>query len=550
VRGLWKLSTLLLLGISAAALGAPKFYPDDPVWEDNDRLDTPEQPAELELSDIYDRFSHIFYDFGSRQYGEAENVNTLDEVPDSSWYTNRHAKRRMSLEELVRGPDSPGGAPDREGVWTVFRSKTQGLTPGFQIEDRKGDRYVIKFNAPENPEINSSSEVIATKLFYALGYNVPENYLAFIDPSKLEIKPGTKIKDLYGDEELLTQDQLRWLIRKAQREPDGTIRVTASKYIDGVPLGPHRYFETRSDDPNDVIPHENRRELRGLRVFSSWVNHDDTRAQNSQDAWVEEDGKHYVRHYLLDLGSCFGSGSIGFQLPWLSYHYWMDLELIKKNAKSFGLHTPTYHKVEWPHYPEYKTAGRFEAESYRPHEWRNDYRNPAFVRMTDRDAFWAAKIMMALEPDELRALVRTGLISDPEEEQYFYAVLLERQRKTAEFYFNRVNPLDQFRVGGAGLEFTHLSEKYGFPSGAPTYRIGWSLFDNRDGTYRELTEPQQQKERVVAIPARPRGSGPELFLVAEIHTLEPDHPAWNQRIGVTLRPGSGGYEIVGIERGP
>jgi len=540
---------VLLSGITAPAGSAPKFYPDDPLWQDQDELDTPQQPAELELSDLYDRFSNIFYDYGSKEYGEAENVNSLDEVPDSSWFTNRHWARRLSIEELVRGPNTVEG-PDTQGIWTIFRGKTQGLTPGFQILDSRGDGYVIKFNAPTNPELNSSSEVIATKIFYALGYNVPENYVAFMDPAKLRIKPGTQVKDRFGDIEPLTEDKLRWILRKVHREPNGTIRVTASKYLEGLPLGPHRYFETRSDDPNDVIPHEKRRELRGLRVFAAWLNHDDTRAQNSQDSWIEEGGQHYVRHYLLDLGSCFGSGSIGWQLPWLGYHYWMDLNLIKQNIKTFGFHTPYYHKVEWPHYPEYKVAGRFEAEYFIPPDWRNDYRNSAFVRMTNRDAFWAAKILMAFEPEELRALVKTGQISNPDEEQYFYQVLLKRQRKCGEYYFNQINPLDQFRVTGAGLEFTNLSEQYGFPSGAPVYRVRWHLFDNRSGVFTPLGPTLEQSERTLSIPPRPAGNRhPDAFLVAELYTLEAGHPAWNQRVSVYLRPGDSGYQVVGIERG-
>src|SRR2546421_11464106 len=36
---------------------------------------------------------------------QASNVNALDEVPDSSWYTNRHALHRMSIDELTRGPN-------------------------------------------------------------------------------------------------------------------------------------------------------------------------------------------------------------------------------------------------------------------------------------------------------------------------------------------------------------------------------------------------------------------------------------------------------------
>ena len=33
--------------------------------------------------------------------------------------------------------------------WRVFRSKIGGLTPGLQIIDGRGDRYVIKFDPVE-----------------------------------------------------------------------------------------------------------------------------------------------------------------------------------------------------------------------------------------------------------------------------------------------------------------------------------------------------------------------------------------------------------------
>ena len=166
---------LMALAFTVALLGAltaqdRKFYSDDPLWSDDDMLDVPDEPAEVELSDIYDRFGHIGIDHGSQDLTEAQNVNTLDELPDSSWFTNRHARTRMSIEELVRGPNT-GDGPQGKVPWEIFRSKSQGLTPGFQIVDSTGERYVIKFDPLDVPELASGAEVIATKLFYAIGYN-------------------------------------------------------------------------------------------------------------------------------------------------------------------------------------------------------------------------------------------------------------------------------------------------------------------------------------------------------------------------------------------
>jgi hypothetical protein len=397
----------------------------------------------------------------------------------------------------------------------------------------------------EVPELASAAEVIATKIFYALGYHVPENYVVRVHPERFAIEPGTQLEDSYGDKSELTRWRFDRSLRRIPRLPDGTIRVTASKYVDGIPIGHRRYYETRSDDPNDVIPHEDRREQRGLRLFAAWLNHDDTRAQNTMDSWVEENGKHHVRHYLLDFGSTFGSGSVDMQLPHLGFHYWLDLPLVKKNAAGFGFHVPEYRKVDWPEFPEYESVGRWESELFDPVKWRNDYPNPAFLRMTARDAFWAAKILMKFTREELEAIVETGEYSDPENARYFLDVLVARQLKCGRFGINAINPLDEFRLREGALEFANLSERYGFVDGPTRYEIQWFAFDNDTGTRRELSPAATGSEARSSLPAAP---GPESFLLAEIRSINADYPHWSASIGVYLRSAGAGYEIVGVER--
>ena len=531
----------------AAGAQERKFYPDDPLLADNDMLDVPDEPAEISLSDMYDRFGHIMTDLGDATRGEAQNVNTLDEVPDSSWFTNRHGMRRMSRDELVRGPDTIEG-PDMSAPWRVFRSKIGGLTPGFQILDGRGDRYVIKFDPVRIPELSSAAEVIATKLFYAIGYNTPENYIVTIDPETgFSIEPGTVLEDEFGDESVLTRGQLRRRLRVVPRLDDGRVRVTASRYLTGRPTGPFRYYRTRSDDPNDVIPHENRRELLGLRLFAAWTNHDDTRAHNTQDSWVERDGGHYIRHHLLDFGSTFGSGSVDLQLPNLGFHYWLDIGEVKRNLVTFGVRTPKYRTVAWPNFPDYESVGRWESESFEPHEWKNDYPNPAFVRMTDRDAFWAAKIIMRFTPEELLAIVETGQLSDPEQERYFHQVLVDRQNKSARYYMSRVNPLDEFQVTDDGLRFANLSERYEFADAGTTYEVAWSVYDNDTDAERPLGDTVTRTETLLPLPASTALTG-DTYLMAEIRSRHDAFPAWNQPVRVYLRPDGGTFDVVGIER--
>ncbi len=214
----------------------------------------------------------------------------------------------------TRGPNRDGG-PDPRSIWTIVGGKVGGLTPGFEIVDAQGVRYVVKLDPVGLPELSSAAEVIATKLFYAFGYNVPENYIVDVHPETLAIAPDASIQDEFGHARRLTEHRLRRMLARMPRLDDGRIRVTASKYLDGEPIGPFRYHGTRSDDPNDIIPHENRRELRGLRLFAAWLNHDDVRAHNTLDTWVEDGERHYVTHQLIDFGSTFGSAEIARGLP-------------------------------------------------------------------------------------------------------------------------------------------------------------------------------------------------------------------------------------------
>ena len=111
-------------------------------------------------------------------------------MPNGNWFVNRHGRRRLTLEELTRGPNTTDG-PNPDAPWRVFQSKSQGLTPGFQIIDDVGDRYIIKFDPVEAPELASAAEVIATKLFYAIGYHTPQNHIVRVRPENFVIEAGT-----------------------------------------------------------------------------------------------------------------------------------------------------------------------------------------------------------------------------------------------------------------------------------------------------------------------------------------------------------------------
>ena len=279
-------------GCHARAHGR-KFYDDDPLW----RVPQPVNVAKAnnrKLNDIYDFMYMTFGKPGEKQAPgkliPAGAVNTLGEVPDSEWYTNRHWKKRMTVDELVRGPGNQN-PPSTDGPWRVTAAKSEGVTPGFTIKDAKGRTYQIKFDTPDNFELATGADVMGSKFFYALGYNTPENYIVTFTPQQLQVGEKTMFTDYRGVERPMRQSDVTSVLARLPKDDEGRYRAVASLFLSGKPLGPFRYHGIRTDDPNDIVPHEHRRDLRGLRVFAAWVNHNDSKSLNSLDMLVQENGR-------------------------------------------------------------------------------------------------------------------------------------------------------------------------------------------------------------------------------------------------------------------
>lgn len=516
---------------------AQKFFEDDPVWKDEDQILAP-RPEPRDLSQIADLLLSTFVRRPEGSIPLAENVNTLGEVPDSSWFTNRIGLHPISLEELVRGPNQWEG-PDLSTPWEIIAVKSEGITPGLRIRDGRGDVYLIKFDPPDYPQLATSAEAISTKFFHAFGYHVPENYLAFIRPSDLRISPKATIEE-FDRERPLKRTDLEYLLERVAHLRAGTIPVLASRFLSGKPLGPFEYFATRSDDANDIFSHENRRELRGLRVFSAWLNHDDVRSINTLDTFISSGDKGYVRHHLIDFGSCLGSGSVKPQNPRAGHEYIVESAPIVKGAISLGIWDRPWRKVK---YPGYLSIGNFEADFFEPHKWKPEYPNPAFERMRPEDAFWAAKIVERFSDETIRALVRTGKLEDPGAENYLVRTLLKRRDKIVRFYFSQLNPLDRFEISPNqdSLAFENLGLQAGL-SGAASYEHQWFSLDNDAASLKAITKIQSADRPALSIP----GSDASILMV-RIRTVSADQPNWRKKVDVYLR-NAPQKSVAGIER--
>jgi hypothetical protein len=531
-------STVLLAGPPA------KFYRDDPLLADPETQDA-SHVKPWKVNESYDFIQNSFLDAGEHRDVRAANVNTLDEVPDSSWFTNRMGSRVMTADEVETGPVA--GTGPEPGVWTIVSGKNEGITPGLTIADVRGDIYFVKFDPPSNPEMATGAEVISTQFFHALGYHVPENYIATLRPADLQIGAQATIKGTDGRTRPFAAFDLESVLAKAARKADGTFRVVASKALPGTPLGPFRYYGTRPDDPNDIYDHEHRRELRGLRVFSAWLNHDDSRSINTLDTLVEHEGRRVVRHHLIDFASTLGSGSTAAQKPRAGNEYIWEARPTFITMLTFGLYVRPWIKVQYPDLP---SVGRIEAAYFAPERWKPEYPNSAFDNMRPDDAFWAARLLTAFDDDLIRAAVKSAQFTDPEADAYLAQTLITRKDKILQTWLNGVLPLHDFALSRDGtLTFTNVAETAVAAQSAREYRIRWFTFDNQAGATTPIGDEVSVAEpRAAAPPALL--ANPQEFVMVELRGIHDRHPGWASPSKVYFRRQGQAWQLVGVERQP
>jgi hypothetical protein len=539
------LSALLALVLSMAPVSSqsPTFYPDDPIAVDDDMSLDASKVVPIEDSNIYDFVENTFGEPGIRHDVRAANVNTIDEVPDSSWFVNRIGQRTLSTADIVRGPDRFDSI-SLDG-WTVSGGKSSGLQPGFRMTDPSGHLYQIEFDPPSNPEMATGAEIIGTAFYHAFGYHTVDVYLADLDPAKIEIGPKARITDpLVGERRTMTRRDVDDVLGRAARMPNGRYRVLVSRFADGAPLGNFRYYGTRPDDPNDIVPHEDRRELRAARVFGAWLNHDDSRGVNSLDMLQTDGGHRYVKHYMFDFGSIMGSGTVFAQRHRAGNEYIVDWAPGWLTLATLGLYTRDWLHIDYPDVPP--SVGRFEGRSFDPLSWRPEYPNIAFDNMRADDAFWAARIVSRFSDAAIRAIVSKARYSDPRATDYITATLIERRNKVLKTWLTAANPLVDFALGSDGvLTFTNAAVAAGVATPATEYRVRWSRFDNFTVSAAGAVEATTTGVRVTA-PQQVLGNAE--FVQVEIASAHPEFSAWAVPVTVHFRRSAAGWSLAGVRR--
>lgn len=542
----WRLSTAVAIVTAAAAAGAngPRFYPDDPIARYPETQDASKVMARA-YSLSYEMLLDQFAEPGDPNPSHALSVNTIDEVPDSSWFTNRIGVRDLTLDELRTGPDTTAEPAPRP--WTIVSGKSDGVTPGFTIRDARGDIYFIKFDPKDWPRMATGTEVAATKIFHALGYNVPENYIVQVRREDLRVGEGARYRPRGNPQAReFRESDIDRLLRVAGREADGRYRVVASKALPGKPLGGFRYFGTRPDDPNDVIPHEHRRELRGLRVFSAWVNHVDVKDINTLDMLVTANGRSVVRHHLIDFGSTMGSAATGPRDPIEGWEYLYEGSTLLKSLVTLGLYVRPWQTVD---YRTYREIGRIEADRFDPEAWRPRVPNQAFLRSQPDDLFWGARLVMRFSDEMIRAVVDTGRFGNPEAEQHLAGVLSRRRDAIGRAWLTGINPVYKPALEGGLLRFSNPAVDYRLAGPPEGWRAEWAGFDNMTGAVTPIGGPVFSSSTTIEAPTGlPDAEG--RYLRVAIAAQKPPHESWTRPVHAYFVRTPGAWKLVGFERTP
>ncbi len=436
--------SVAVCGCAGSPAPAP-LRPEPIAWVDTLPIEEPPGRDTREIGSLFQAsvageiFRPARFRYAGDNKKEATNITRFDDVVDSSWFQHRNAVRRMTPEEIRRGAATTSG-PDTSRALTIIAGKAEGISPGFTVRDATGARYIIKFDPKGNLRLASSADVVASRLFYAAGYNTPEDFIVVFDSARLEVGENAEVR-VGGKDVPLTMERVHEMLADTDPLPDGRYLALASKFVPGTPKGPFQFDGRWSEDPNDYYYHEYRRELRGLLAVTAWLNHVDMRFANTMDVWIENPG--YLRHYLIDFAATLGSGTIRPHSPREGMEYNFDFWAVTARFVTLGFYTQGWeNETATVIYP---SIGWMRAEDFRPETWKPNWPNRAFTMATVRDMYWGAKLVGSFTDEQIEAAVSAADLPAAAADTLARMIQVRRDN-TVRYWYSQVTPVENVEI--------------------------------------------------------------------------------------------------------
>jgi len=387
--------TMLLSMAALAGCGGwtPAKFADRPpvtVVHDDVPIAVPDKTVfieELYQADVYVR-REIVNRLDPRRPPGALDVNSLDEVPRSSWYRGTEDSNRPLLGYVRDGPPQP--------PFTILDEEAT-QPDSIRIRDARGLSYELLHDPEDRPGMRTAAAAITSRLVYALGYHTPEVYVIL-------------------DHERRRAAATRWPI--------------------GRDLGPTPVNRRREDDPNDHLPHVDRRSLRVMKIVAAWLGITELEPRMLRDVYLGERGQGHVEHELTGLDGALGVRAFQDAVAFArdpdreSGDFAFKLFSLGLSPKPPGIMPQT----PWP------SVGLFH-ENVAPDKYRLSPPFEPTDRLTPGDAHWIAKRIGGLPLTAIADALAAGKLQ-PAPTNWLFQVLHLRRAQITAWGYDRVTPLE------------------------------------------------------------------------------------------------------------
>jgi hypothetical protein len=352
---------------------------------------------------------------------DAGDVNALDEVPRSRWFSPEGAPRAARDED-------PPAPPFR--LLDVPAVTHEG---GLVVLDARGIRFELWRDPDGRPGMATAAAVAASRILRAVGYYTPGTWATGLTWSDFVVRDTSQ------------HDAVRAFFRRGPHSDDGVFRAGVTRWPIGADLGPTPALSVRGDDPNDRVPHEDRRTVRALKVFFAWLGITHLGPDLLRDAYVGAPGRGHVVHYLAGLHGALGADAVTQPRKPAED----DSDLIHDNPWRTLATLGIAHPADPPTQTRWLSIGAYD-ERVAPAAFRTSPPFAPMDRLLPADAYWAAKQLAAIPPAVIDQALDAAQIADATARARLVEVIRARRIALLRWGFDRVTACEVERVEQAG----------------------------------------------------------------------------------------------------
>ncbi|MBK8256493.1 MAG: hypothetical protein IPK82_27970 [Polyangiaceae bacterium] len=468
-------SLLAVLTLSAATLACARrparFADATPVTEvaDDEPIDL---PLLVEYNDVVE-FSDLFV---GRPLVEAmrttrkpppADINAHDEVPTSSWFAP--VSLEPSAFELAYTESGPPVPPYR-----VLLERAPSGNNGIAVIDQLGRRFELRRDPADRPEVRTAAAAVSARIVRALGYYAPEVYISDAADGDFAIAPddshpssitsGMEPQDPEVRRKQLTKTLQEWL-ESAPANKKGAYRFSATRWPPGIDVGRTPVAGVRSNDPNDRVPHENRRTLRAMKLVGAWLGMTRFTPHDLRDVYRGIPGEGHLVHYIVGMDKSLGTEAIVGKRP----EQKDEMTLLATLGFAPDPNIP-------PTQRKYKALGAL-GEEVDVGRYGPALPFPAMDQIDGADAYWAAKRIASVTDEMVQLAVRAGKVGNSDARKLLFELILARKRHVLAWGYAQTTPCDVEAVEDRGIVVVDRAVAEGFTAGQ-TVEYVVSYFDS------------------------------------------------------------------------